>query len=225
MWPWPSFRYFCAGDHVTLTFTHMDIEELNNCGYDYVEVLDGDNAMAPRAGKYCGTRVPPPIVSSGMALFVIFKSDASDERGGFRAVYTKSISCKCYNCISLSPEGTTSQEGSLDTYCHMWLVRRFQVFPIEQWSPLVIEILLVIHHVSFYTLSLCFLLLSNPNNYGSKTNVDGSFAFLLAACGADLTAEHGSFNSPQYPMSYPNSVECVWNIRTSPGNRVHLSFR
>lgn len=47
----------------------------------------------------------------------------------------------------------------------------------------------------------------------------------FVACGADFTSEHGSFNSPAYPDSYPTNVECVWTIRRSPGNRIQLAFR
>lgn len=36
--------------------------------------------------------------------------------------------------------------------------------------------------------------------------------------------ESGAFNSPNYPDPYPPNVECVWTIRSSPGNRLQLSF-
>lgn len=36
--------------------------------------------------------------------------------------------------------------------------------------------------------------------------------------------ESGAFNSPNYPDPYPANVECVWTIRSSPGNRLQLSF-
>lgn len=36
--------------------------------------------------------------------------------------------------------------------------------------------------------------------------------------------ESGAFNSPNYPDAYPPNVECVWTIRSSPGNRLQLSF-
>lgn len=36
--------------------------------------------------------------------------------------------------------------------------------------------------------------------------------------------ESGAFTSPNYPDPYPANVECVWTIRSSPGNRLQLSF-
>uniref|UniRef100_A0A669DQK6 Cubilin n=1 Tax=Oreochromis niloticus TaxID=8128 RepID=A0A669DQK6_ORENI len=48
--------------------------------------------------------------------------------------------------------------------------------------------------------------------------------FLYSGCGGDLVMETGAFNSPNYPDAYPPNVECVWTIRSSPGNRIQLSF-
>ncbi len=81
-----------SADRITLTFTHMDIENRGSCARDYVRVLDGNDADSPELGRYCGTTIPPPIRSQGSALFVIFISDVSIERTGFRATYTKSTS-------------------------------------------------------------------------------------------------------------------------------------
>lgn len=45
-----------------------------------------------------------------------------------------------------------------------------------------------------------------------------------AGCGGDLRMESGAFNSPNYPDPYPANVDCVWTVRSSPGNRLQLSF-
>lgn len=49
------------------------------------------------------------------------------------------------------------------------------------------------------------------------------FSF-LPACGGTFHMAEGIFNSPGYPEVYPSNVECVWNIVSSPGNRLQLSF-
>lgn len=36
--------------------------------------------------------------------------------------------------------------------------------------------------------------------------------------------ESGTFNSPNYPDPYPANVECVWTVKSSPGNCLQLSF-
>lgn len=34
----------------------------------------------------------------------------------------------------------------------------------------------------------------------------------------------GILTSPYYPQSYPSNVECVWEIKASPGNYIELSI-
>jgi len=72
----------------------MDIEQGDNCMHDYVRVYNGNDDQAPVIGTYCGVTVPPPITSQGSMMFVRFSSDLSLGKTGFRAVYTKSASCK-----------------------------------------------------------------------------------------------------------------------------------
>lgn len=48
--------------------------------------------------------------------------------------------------------------------------------------------------------------------------------FLILACGGTFHMERGTFNSPNFPEPYPPNTECVWNIPSSPGNRLQLSF-
>ncbi|CAG2107294.1 unnamed protein product, partial [Medioppia subpectinata] len=111
-------------EHITLTFTRIDIRESQNCN-DYVEVRDGDSgagmdlAASPLIGKYCGDRIPAPITSQGNALYI------TNSFGIFRATYATSTSF-CGGDI-------TSQEGifqspdypnsyPLESEC-IWIIR------------------------------------------------------------------------------------------------------
>ena len=38
------------------------------------------------------------------------------------------------------------------------------------------------------------------------------------ACGAQLTANQGLIQSPNYPANYPNNAECSWKISVSHAN-------
>lgn len=51
------------------------------------QVRDGSGETAPLFGKYCGTTLPAPILSSANDLWIRFKSDSSVSNAGFRAVY------------------------------------------------------------------------------------------------------------------------------------------
>lgn len=48
--------------------------------------------------------------------------------------------------------------------------------------------------------------------------------FLFQGCGGSLTTASGAFSSPNYPLPYHPSAECYWNIRTSQGSQLLLSF-
>lgn len=46
----------------------------------------------------------------------------------------------------------------------------------------------------------------------------------VPGCGGNFHMESGAFNSPNYPDAYPSNIECVWQIFSSPGNRLQMSF-
>lgn len=45
-----------------------------------------------------------------------------------------------------------------------------------------------------------------------------TYSSASSACGGDLLSEIGQFATPNYPGSYPPKSECVWTIKSSPGN-------
>ncbi|KAF4529657.1 hypothetical protein B566_EDAN017693, partial [Ephemera danica] len=127
--------------HVTLTMTHIDVsfntDNTAGCSTNYIEVRDGVGLNAPLLNTYCGTRVPPHIISQGLALTVTL------------------------------------------------------VFPFS-----------IMHHLSFAA----------------------TYSVINDACGGNLTSEGGAFTTPKYPLSYPNNIECIWTINTSPGNKALVTF-
>jgi len=58
------------------------------CEYDYLEIRDGDKGYSPLLGKFCGSKFPPIITSSGRSLWLRFVSDGTIEYNGFKAVYS-----------------------------------------------------------------------------------------------------------------------------------------
>ncbi|MBZ3891922.1 Cubilin [Sciurus carolinensis] len=123
-------------NHITLSFTHFELESSAGCTHDFLEILDGDYYDAPLRGRYCGTSMPHPITSFGSALTLRFVSDSGLNFDGFHATYAASTS----------------------------------------------------------------------------------------VCGGTFHMAEGILDSPGYPEVYPPNMECVWNIVSSPGNRLQLSF-
>ena len=69
----------------------FQVENHDNCVYDYLEVRDGHEDDSPLIGKgkYCGYRIPEDIKSTQNKLYVKFVSDGSVQKAGFAATFIK----------------------------------------------------------------------------------------------------------------------------------------
>jgi hypothetical protein len=76
-----------SGSVIELTFTAFQIEADASCGYDWVQVVDGDNSVL--MAKKCGTTVPGKVTSKTNKMIVKFRSDSSVVMTGFRATWKK----------------------------------------------------------------------------------------------------------------------------------------
>ena len=74
---------------VALKFQSFEIENHDNCVYDYVEVRDGHNPDSPLIGVFCGYKGPGDLRSTGNKLLVKFVSDESVQKAGFSATFMK----------------------------------------------------------------------------------------------------------------------------------------
>lgn len=84
---------------VALKFQSFEIENHDNCVYDFIEVRDGHNEESPLIGVYCGYKLPPDIRSTGNKLLVKFVSDSSVQKAGFSAMFMKGTSLFLYKKI------------------------------------------------------------------------------------------------------------------------------
>ena len=50
------------------------------------------------------------------------------------------------------------------------------------------------------------------------------FFFFPGSCGYNFTDRQANLTSPNYPYSYPNNLNCLWKITTTPGNYIYLYF-
>jgi hypothetical protein len=76
---------FREGQRVVIDFLYFDIEDYD-CNYDWLEVRDGPSAESNLLGgsKLCGATSPNAMVSTGNSLTLVFKSDDSAVRSGFK---------------------------------------------------------------------------------------------------------------------------------------------
>jgi len=69
-------------------FKEFEIEPHQECTYDNVAFYDGPGEDSQSLGRFCGSKVPHPIVATGNELYMVFKSDASVQRKGFLAEHS-----------------------------------------------------------------------------------------------------------------------------------------
>ena len=107
---------------ITLTFDLMDIEGINNdgdnlCYFDYVEIRDGNSGESPLLAKVCGDQTPNPVQSTGMLMWIRFKSDASNNGDGWRAQVTFGDTGGC-GAVLTDRTGSFSSPGHPNPYPH-----------------------------------------------------------------------------------------------------------
>ncbi|XP_044742461.1 uncharacterized protein LOC123304958 isoform X2 [Chrysoperla carnea] len=66
---------------------YFELEQSQDCKFDYLEVRDGAYGFSDLIGVYCGVGFPDMITSSGRYLWLHFSSDDSIELRGFKAVF------------------------------------------------------------------------------------------------------------------------------------------
>lgn len=78
-------------------FVDFEIEPHQDCAYDRIELYDGSSASASSLGRFCGPKAPEKVLTSKNEMFMVFKSDSSVQRKGFKAVYSTGIIpiCTC----------------------------------------------------------------------------------------------------------------------------------
>ncbi|XP_018804642.1 PREDICTED: dorsal-ventral patterning protein tolloid isoform X1 [Bactrocera latifrons] len=83
---------------VALKFQSFELENHDNCAYDYVEIRDGKDVDSQLIGIYCGYILPPNIKSNSNHMYIKFVSDGSVQKVGFSAVFLQELDeCKFTN--------------------------------------------------------------------------------------------------------------------------------
>ncbi|KAK9396207.1 cubilin [Crotalus adamanteus] len=241
------------GHRIMVNFTDIQLETSFSCRFDYVAVFDGPNREAQLLGKVCGVQQPSPFTSTQNTMFVRFRSDSSVHRQGFRAWFTEvcgsaleadsvggAISSPLYPAIYPNNQNCSWIIRAQEPFNHITL--SFTDFYIENdmlnCSTDYVEIregdnsnAPLQGHYCGSTMPLPVTSFGNTlfinfvsNNATTAKGFHATFAASTSACGGTFHMERGAFNSPSFPEPYPLNIECVWNLLSSPGNRLQLSF-
>ena len=74
------------GKRIHIKFTNFSVENSNSCQFDYVLVEDGDGTILME--KTCGSNLPPDVISRTNTVKVIFDTDVSSVRTGWKLEYS-----------------------------------------------------------------------------------------------------------------------------------------
>ena len=83
-----TWQIFAREDQrIKAVFEYLDIEDSYGCQHDYVALYDGPTVHSPPLGRFCGSELPPMLVTSGHQLTIYFSSSESMEAAGFALTY------------------------------------------------------------------------------------------------------------------------------------------
>lgn len=132
------------GHRIKLVFNEIDMEAHLECAYDHLEIYDGQDTHAPSLGRFCGTKKPSPVISSGNKMYLRFFSDNSVQKRGFEVSYraecggSLKAEVKTKDLYSHAQFGDNNYPSGSDC---LWVVSAekgygveiiFQVFEIEE---------------------------------------------------------------------------------------------
>ena len=61
-------------------FTEFELEPHQECAYDHIVVYDGHTTDEQILGRFCGSKLPHPLIATESTMLLVFKSDASVQR-------------------------------------------------------------------------------------------------------------------------------------------------
>ncbi|NXH11671.1 CUBN protein, partial [Bucco capensis] len=240
------------GRQLLLRFTNFTLEGNKRCTEDYVEIRqDGGYETSPPLGKYCGTALPPVIISHGNKLWIKFVSDIFGTRKGFSAEWD-GTSAGCGGTLTTASGIFMSPNYPMPYYqnseCY-WLLRgsrgtpleiQFEQFHLEHHPNCSLDYLGVYDGNSSHAKELgkfCGDQIPQPirssgDSLYVKLRTDhsqeggGFLARYRQVCQEVLTVNrsHGVLESLNYPNNYPLSEHCDWTIQATKGNTLNYSF-
>ncbi|XP_053549170.1 CUB domain-containing protein 2 [Bombina bombina] len=83
--------HLSPGFRIKIFFQDLELEErsilTDTCDYDHLSVYDGDLEQSTLLGRWCGSEIPPPLVSSKNKLLLVLVTDRDTANKGFLVSY------------------------------------------------------------------------------------------------------------------------------------------
>ncbi|KAM5235406.1 cubilin [Ctenodactylus gundi] len=238
------YNIFVREDRVVLLkFGDFDVVPSALCSHDYLAVYDGSKTSDPLLGKFCGSKLPPIVTSSGHSMLLEFKTQSFPTARGWRAVFRQTLGpqhgCGGYltssNASFVSPGSTSHGRYDKGLYCTWFIIApvnkliklTFNTFALESAAP---SRRCLYDYVKLYDgksehdpLVGTFCGSTVPAPYVSSHN------FLTVQFASDLTIERDGFNATYIFMDIPcgGTYNATWtpqNISSLYSSGPSISF-
>ncbi|XP_073985355.1 cubilin-like isoform X1 [Rhodnius prolixus] len=102
---------------IKIQFTKINVpSRIHNCAFQYIEIFNGRTSSYPSFGRFCGTSLPEPIISTHPSILIVLQSYLSSN-GEFTLTWT-AVKPECGGNINASVHGILTSPGSPGPYPH-----------------------------------------------------------------------------------------------------------
>lgn len=243
-----------VGQQIRLNISKFDLESPNirgkcNSG-DFLEIRNGVSQFSPLIGTYCGKFETKRVLSLSNVINIRFYSDFYLTGNGFKIEWDGSL-IGCGGTLT-SSTGSLSSPNYPETYhenseCSYKIVTSLGSRIRIAFTDLDLESTTTCRddYVEIFdgkdpgapSLGRHCVMSAGLNNIETSTNYAyikfrsdfylGGKGFLInyyTICNNNLTGRYGVIESPDYPDNYPLSLNCLWNINVSKGNKIKVIF-
>lgn len=242
-----------SSQQIALHFTNFSLEDAigSTCVADYVEIRNGGYENSPLLGQYCGSNLPPRIISHSNKLWLKFKSDFFGSGPGFSAYWDGSLT-GCGGNLTTSTGTFTSPNYPMPYYhsseCSWWLkasrgspfLLEFEDFHLE-YHPNCSQDYLAVYDGSSTSSHLLTRLCGNEKPSVIRSSGDSMSLKLRTDEGQQgggflvkyqqtcdnvviVNQTYGTLESIHYPNPYSVNQRCNWTIQATTGNTVNYTF-
>nr|XP_026695897.1 cubilin-like [Ciona intestinalis] len=238
-----------VGGKILFIITNMDIEDHEECSWDYLELRDGSDENSLLVGRFCGQTTPPPFTSTTNDLWMKFRSDEAQGGSGFRATYT--VACggmyTAPNGQLQSPYYPLTYPANKDCFYEIrqepgnFIMLMFDDVEIEEEADCNYDYIEVRDGSTTdapLLSKICGTTIPAPimssHNYmwihfASDAHTGGggfhaTYTTEYTGCGGLYTTPSGSIQSPDHPTPYPHGANCSYYISVHPTLLVNLRF-
>lgn len=225
------------GSSIHFTIEDLSIEELFSCHYDFLEIFNGRTDTHPLLAKLCQLErdEPKQFYTTSNEALLRFRTDASQRERGFLLSYYANCSRTITDINGVIESPNYGNPYFKDPINCSWtihapkgnkIVLQFSHYEKSEGG----------HDLIFKEPGkneTLFHLVSLNENYTTTGNVlniiqnttwmNFRLEYAMFGCVQVFHRTTGEFKSPNYPLPYPNDMECMWEIKTTLGQGIELT--